>query len=47
MPVEFAIKENAALPPEQIIDEMLSQARLLTGTKNFNDDITSVRMQVE
>lgn len=38
---------NHALPHQQIIDNILGQARLFTGTQGFSDDISLVVMRVE
>lgn len=40
------LKMHASAPPEQIIATLLSQAQLFSGSKNFNDDITLVCMQI-
>jgi serine phosphatase RsbU (regulator of sigma subunit) len=34
------------LPPQQVIDEILLQARLFTGVQQFNDDVSLVVMKV-
>jgi Na+/proline symporter/serine phosphatase RsbU (regulator of sigma subunit) len=41
------LKEHRALPPQQIIDTLLAQVRLYTGTRTFNDDISLVIMRME
>ena len=41
------LKEHSSLPPEEILDTLLTQVRLLTRTKNFNDDITLVCLQLK
>jgi phosphoserine phosphatase RsbU/P len=37
---------NHRLAPQQIIDDLLQQARLFTGTQQFNDDVSLVVLQV-
>ena len=41
------LNEFHALSPEQIIDNLLHQVRLITGVQNFNDDVSLVVMRVE
>lgn len=41
------LKQHHTLPPKEIIDKILHQVRLFTGTNNFNDDVTLVIMRLE
>jgi len=41
------LQEHSSLPPQELLETLLSQARLFTGTKNFNDDISLVLMRSE
>ncbi len=41
------LKELSSLPPKEIIDKLLSQAKNFTGEKTFNDDISLVILQVK
>jgi len=41
------LKENSDRPPKQVIDDILKQVRLFTGTTNFNDDVSLVVMRIE
>jgi serine phosphatase RsbU (regulator of sigma subunit) len=41
------LQEYRSLPPTEIIDCLLDQVRLFTGTHNFKDDVSLVVMRVE
>jgi phosphoserine phosphatase RsbU/P len=41
------LQEYRSLPPAEIIDCLLDQVRLFTGTHNFQDDVSLVVMRVE
>ncbi len=41
------LREHCQLPAEEIIEQMLLQARLFTGLQNFHDDVSLVVMKVE
>jgi phosphoserine phosphatase RsbU/P len=41
------LQEYRTLPPAEIIDSLLDQVRLFTGTHNFKDDVSLVVMRVE
>jgi Na+/proline symporter len=41
------LKEHHELHPQQVIDHVLEEVRLFTGTRNFNDDVSLVIMRVD
>ena len=41
------LAEHHELHPRQVIDHVLEQVRLFTGTRNFNDDVSMVIMRVD
>lgn len=44
--LEELLREYHLLPTEQIIDRIMEQARLFTGTRSFRDDVTIVLMKI-
>lgn len=44
--LEELLQEYHRLPTEQIIDRIMEQARLFTGTRSFRDDVTIVLMKI-
>lgn len=41
------VQENYFRPPEALIDKVLEQVRLFTGTHNFRDDISMVVLKID
>lgn len=44
--LEELLREYHTLPTEQIIDRIMEQARLFSGTRSFRDDVTIVLMKI-
>ncbi len=44
--LEELLREYHLLPTGQIIDRIMEQARLFTGTRSFRDDVTIVLMKI-
>lgn len=40
------LRQNAALPPEQILEQLIEQARLFSNSASFDDDVCLVAMEV-
>ena len=40
------VEENCHLSPQELIDQIMTQGRVFTGMRHFNDDITLVVMKV-
>jgi serine phosphatase RsbU (regulator of sigma subunit) len=44
--LEELLREYHMLPTAQIIDRIMEQARLFSGTRSFRDDVTIVLMKI-